>query len=142
MIILFLLHLAQTYVYGAYKSGRELLWLAGCFLFLLVLGMGFTGYLLPWDRRAYFATAVGTNIISEVPLIGPFLKTILRGEGCSACHGAGGGGGEGLVKLWGMKDRFADAQLAELLRKPRPSMLEGGMEPSKLPDADLRALVA
>jgi ubiquinol-cytochrome c reductase cytochrome b subunit len=79
MIVLLMLHLAQTFLYGAYKSRRELLWLAGCFLFLLVLGMSFTGYLLPWDRRAYFATAVGTNIISEAPLIGPFLKTLLRG---------------------------------------------------------------
>jgi len=379
MIILLVLHLTQTYVYGAYKSRRELLWLAGCLLLVLVLGMGFTGYLLPWDRRAYFATAVGTNIISEVPFVGPFLKIALRGgaemgtltlsrffvlhvfllpalifgtvavhlflfrkagaagpplrpeilgrlpvrpffpdqvvkdfffgivliavlfglstlvpaklgpvanptdstyvprpewyylpafqwlkywrghgvligivliplalfaalfgipfldrsperaplrrplaiggfllilggflflgfrsgaedrrdpavrgkivaqeeaeteytkapfeadegplalgaataqaprdltpeaakgallfesEGCSACHGAGGGGGEGLVKLWGMKDRFEERQLADLLRHPRGAMLEGGMEPSKLPEPDLQSLIA
>lgn len=379
MIVLLMLHLVQTFLYGAYKSRRELLWLAGCFLFLLVLGMGFTGYLLPWDRRAYFATAVGTNIVSEMPLIGPFLKTVLRGgaemgtltisrffvlhvfvipalifggiglhlfffrkrgaagpplrpeetealptqpffpgqvvkdfvfgillivalgllaslfpaplgpvanpsdatyvprpewyylpafqwlkywrgsgilvgiilipilifgalflapfldrsperrplrrpvsvglfvlvlagvvflgyqsysedrrdpavhakllaqdeaekayakapfepdegalaigspsglvpasltgpaakgalmfesEGCSACHGAGGRGGEGLPKLWGMKDRFTETQLVGLLRKPRPAMLEGGMSPVTLPQADVESLVA
>jgi ubiquinol-cytochrome c reductase cytochrome b subunit len=79
MVLLLMLHLAQTYVYGAYKGRRELLWLMGCFLFLLVLGMAFTGYLLPWDQKAYFATAVGTNIASEVPLIGGFLKLLLRG---------------------------------------------------------------
>lgn len=79
MIVLLLLHLAQTFFYGAYKNRRELLWLVGCFLFLLVFGMSFTGYLLPWDRRAYFATAVGTNIISEMPLVGNFAKTALRG---------------------------------------------------------------
>ncbi|HEX9304514.1 MAG TPA: cytochrome bc complex cytochrome b subunit [Thermoanaerobaculia bacterium] len=79
MIVLLLLHLAQTFLYGAYKNRRELLWLVGCFLFLLVFGMSFTGYLLPWDRRAYFATAVGTNIVSEIPLVGNFVKTVLRG---------------------------------------------------------------
>src|SRR6266581_6398097 len=79
MVILLMLHLAQTYFYGAYKSRRELLWIVGCFLFLLVLGMSFTGYLLPWDQKAYFATAVATNIISEVPIIGGALKTFLRG---------------------------------------------------------------
>jgi ubiquinol-cytochrome c reductase cytochrome b subunit len=77
MVILLMLHLAQTFFFGAYKSRRELLWLAGCFLFLLVLGMSFTGYLLPWDQKAYFATAVATNIISEVPVIGEKLKTLL-----------------------------------------------------------------
>lgn len=79
MVVLLMLHLAQTYIYGAYKSRRELLWLMGCFLLLLVLGMAFTGYLLPWDQKAYFATAVGTNIASEVPGIGGFLKQLLRG---------------------------------------------------------------
>jgi ubiquinol-cytochrome c reductase cytochrome b subunit len=79
MVLLLMLHLAQTYVYGAYKGRRELLWLMGCFLLLLVMGMAFTGYLLPWDQKAYFATAVGTNIASEVPWIGGFLKLLLRG---------------------------------------------------------------
>ena len=78
MIIILLLHLLQTFVYGAYKNGRELLWLFGCFLLLLVLFMSFTGYLLPWDQKAYSATAVATNIISEVPLVGDRLKTFLR----------------------------------------------------------------
>src|ERR1700686_5220188 len=79
MVLLLMLHLAQTYVYGAYKGRRELLWLMGCFLLLLVMGMAFTGYLLPWDQKAYFATAVGTNIASEVPWVGGFLKLLLRG---------------------------------------------------------------
>jgi len=79
MIIVLLLHLTQTYVYGAYKGPREILWVSGCVLFALVLGMAFTGYLLPWDQRAYFATAVGTNAASEVPLIGETLKRMMRG---------------------------------------------------------------
>jgi ubiquinol-cytochrome c reductase cytochrome b subunit len=79
MVVVLLLHLSQTYIYGAYKGRRELLWLSGCVLFGLVLGMAFTGYLLPWDQRAYFATAVGTNAASEVPLIGETLKRMMRG---------------------------------------------------------------
>lgn len=79
MIIVLLLHLSQTYIYGAYKDRRELLWLSGCLLFALVLGMAFTGYLLPWDQRAYFATAVGTNAVSEVPWVGESLKRMMRG---------------------------------------------------------------
>src|ERR1700686_4933894 len=79
MIIVLLLHLSQTYIYGSYKGPREILWVSGCVLFALVLGMAFTGYLLPWDQRAYFATAVGTNAASEVPLIGETLKRMMRG---------------------------------------------------------------
>ena len=79
MVIVLLLHFSQTYIYGAYKGRRELLWLSGCLLFALVLGMAFTGYLLPWDQRAYFATAVGTNAVGEVPWVGEALKRLMRG---------------------------------------------------------------
>jgi ubiquinol-cytochrome c reductase cytochrome b subunit len=79
MVIVLLLHLSQTYVYGAYKGRRELLWLSGCVLFGLVMAMAFTGYLLPWDQKAYFATAVGTNAVSEIPWIGESIKRLLRG---------------------------------------------------------------
>src|SRR6202789_2029198 len=80
IIILLFLHISQTLLYGSYKGRRELLWLSGCFLLALMLGMAFTGYLLPWDQKAYFASAVGTNIISEVPLIGSILQKLLRGS--------------------------------------------------------------
>lgn len=79
IIILLLLHIGQTILYGSYKGRRELLWLSGCILLALMLGMAFTGYLLPWDEKAYFATAVGTNLVAEVPLIGPILQKLLRG---------------------------------------------------------------
>ena len=79
MIIVLLLHIGQTLLFGSYKGYRELLWLAGCVLFALILGMAFTGYLLPWDQKAYFATAVGTNILAEVPLVGSWLKQFVRG---------------------------------------------------------------
>jgi ubiquinol-cytochrome c reductase cytochrome b subunit len=79
IVIVLLLHLIQTFMYGSYKGRRELLWLVGCILFALMLGMAFTGYLLPWDQKAYFATTVGTNIFSEIPLVGNGLKRLLRG---------------------------------------------------------------
>ncbi|MHB1023135.1 MAG: c-type cytochrome [Acidobacteriaceae bacterium] len=79
MVIVLVLHFLQTFLYGAYKGRRELLWLSGSVLAMLVLGMAFTGYLLPWDQKAYFATAVGTNIVSQVPLVGPWMTRLLRG---------------------------------------------------------------
>ncbi|HUY82568.1 MAG TPA: c-type cytochrome [Acidobacteriaceae bacterium] len=79
MIIVLLLHFLQTFIYGSFKGRRELLWISGAILSFLVLGMGFTGYLLPWDQSAYFATAVGTNIVGEVPFIGQWLTSMLRG---------------------------------------------------------------
>ena len=79
LIIVLLLHILQTALYGAYKGRRELVWLSGCALFALMLGMAFTGYLLPWDQKAYFATAVGTNVMGEVPVVGNLLKQLLRG---------------------------------------------------------------
>ncbi len=79
MVVTLVVHLAQTYFFGSYKGRREILWLSGLILFALVIGMAFTGYLLPWDQKAYFATAVGTNIAGEVPLIGDWLKELMRG---------------------------------------------------------------
>src|ERR1700758_1536148 len=79
IIILLVLHIGQTIVYGSYKGRRELLWLSGCILLALMLAMAFTGYLLPWDEKAYFASAVGTNLIAEVPWIGSPLQQLVRG---------------------------------------------------------------
>ncbi len=79
MIIVLLLHFLQTFLWGAYKGRRELLWIAGGVLAILVLAMGFTGYLLPWDQKAYFATAVATNIMSTIPVVGSLLAHLMRG---------------------------------------------------------------
>jgi ubiquinol-cytochrome c reductase cytochrome b subunit len=79
MIIVLLLHFLQTFLYGSFKGRRELLWMSGAVLSFLVLGMGFTGYLLPWDQKAYFATAVGTNIVGQIPLVGNWMTRLLRG---------------------------------------------------------------
>src|SRR5258708_475537 len=69
MVVVLLLHLSQTYIYGAYKGRREVLWLSGCVLFALILGMAFTGYLLPWDQRPLFATSRGTYAFLAIPLL-------------------------------------------------------------------------
>ena len=78
IIIVLLLHIGQTILFGSYKGYRELLWLSGCVLTALMLAMAFTGYLLPWDQKAYFATAVSTNIFA-LPLVGSWLKQFVRG---------------------------------------------------------------
>ncbi len=78
IIIVLLLHIGQTILFGSYKGYRELLWLSGCVLMALMLAMAFTGYLLPWDQKAYFATAVSTNIFA-LPLIGSWFKQFVRG---------------------------------------------------------------
>ena len=79
MVITVFLHMLRTFFYGAYKYPREITWMTGVVLLLLTLGMGFTGYLLPWNQRAYWATTVGTEIAGTVPLIGPLIEFILRG---------------------------------------------------------------
>jgi quinol-cytochrome oxidoreductase complex cytochrome b subunit len=78
-IILMFFHMARVFLFGAYKYPRELNWIIG--VLLLVLGMleGFTGYLLPWDETAYWATVVGININGTAPIVGPFLADILKG---------------------------------------------------------------
>jgi quinol-cytochrome oxidoreductase complex cytochrome b subunit len=79
MVITVFLHMLRTFVYGAYKYPREFTWITGVFLLLITLGMGFTGYLLPWNQRAYWATTVGTSIVDTVPFIGSFMMEALRG---------------------------------------------------------------
>src|SRR5881227_1296135 len=79
MIILIFLHMARVFFYGAYKYPRELTWIIGVVLLILTLTMAFTGYLLPFDQRSYWATIVGVNINGTGPFIGPFLSDFLRG---------------------------------------------------------------
>src|SRR5580692_8462846 len=81
MIILIFLHLGRVFLFGAYKYPRELTWIIGVVLLILTMAEGFTGYLLPLDNRAYWATIVGININGTGPLIGPFLSDFLRGGG-------------------------------------------------------------
>src|ERR1700730_11191250 len=78
MIILIFLHMARVFFFGAYKYPRELTWIIGVVLLILTITMGFTGYLLPFDPRAYWATIVCVNINVTGPLIGPYLSDFLR----------------------------------------------------------------
>ena len=73
------LHTLRVFIWGAYRYPRELSWIFGAFLFLVVLGFAFTGYLLPWDQKAYWATVVGTNIAGSAPLVGGAVIGLLRG---------------------------------------------------------------
>lgn len=79
MVYFAFVHMATAYFMKAYRSPRELTWISGCFAFFLVLGFGFSGYLLPWNQLAFFATKVGTDIAGAVPLIGDWAVRFLRG---------------------------------------------------------------
>ena len=79
MVVLVAVHMARVFFTGAYKRPRELNWLSGVVLLMITLGFGFTGYLLPWDQKAYWATRVGTDIAGSTPVIGHFLLVTLRG---------------------------------------------------------------
>jgi quinol-cytochrome oxidoreductase complex cytochrome b subunit len=79
MVILVFLHMARTFFFGAYKYPRELNWIIGAVLLILTMLMSFTGYLLPFDQRSYWATIVGVNINGTGPFVGPYLSDFLRG---------------------------------------------------------------
>jgi ubiquinol-cytochrome c reductase cytochrome b subunit len=79
MVAIVVLHMSQVYLWGAYKKPREMVWLAGIVLFIIVLAFGFTGYLLPWDQRSYWATTIGVEIVDKAPILGDFLGRFLRG---------------------------------------------------------------
>jgi menaquinol-cytochrome c reductase cytochrome b subunit len=78
MMVLIFLHMGRTFFFGAYKYPRELNWVIGVVLLILTMTMSFTGYLLPFDQRSYWATVVGVNINGTGPLVGPYLSDFLR----------------------------------------------------------------
>ena len=79
MVIVVILHMVRVILYGAYKYPREVTWFTGVFLLLVVVGFGFTGYLLPWDQKAFWATTVGTLIAGTPPVIGDWILRVIRG---------------------------------------------------------------
>ena len=79
MVIVVFVHMLRVFVTASFKYPRELTWLIGVGLLLLTLGMGFTGYLLPWNQKAFWATTVGTQIAGSVPFAGEFVLKALRG---------------------------------------------------------------
>src|SRR5213594_2364131 len=78
-IILMFFHMAPVFLFGAYKYPRELNWIIGVLILATGMFEGFTGYLLPWDQTAYWASVVGININGTGPFLGPFLASFLRG---------------------------------------------------------------
>jgi menaquinol-cytochrome c reductase cytochrome b subunit len=78
-IILLFLHMGRVFLFGAYKYPRELNWITGVLILATGMLMGFTGYLLPWDQTAYWATAVGINLNGTAPFAGPWLAQFLAG---------------------------------------------------------------
>ncbi|RMF92211.1 MAG: DUF4405 domain-containing protein [Candidatus Schekmanbacteria bacterium] len=79
MTVFVFLHMLRVFFYGAYKAPRDFNWVTGVVLLLLTLGFGFTGYLLPWNQISYWATTVGTEIPSAVPIVGDLIKMLIRG---------------------------------------------------------------
>jgi len=78
MIVMCIAHMLRVFIVGAYKAPRELNWVNGVVLLILVLAFGFTGYLLPWDQRAFWATTVGSEIAGSIPVVGELLLVFLR----------------------------------------------------------------
>jgi len=79
IVIVTVLHTLRVFFWGSYKKPRELTWVAGVIIFNVVLAFSFTGYLLPWDQKAYWATVVGTRIAATVPFVGDALLHLIRG---------------------------------------------------------------
>src|SRR6266567_1916050 len=79
MVFFAFIHMASVFFMKSYRAPRELTWITGVLVFLLVLGFGFSGYLLPWNQLAFFATKVGTDIAGVLPVVGPGMACLLRG---------------------------------------------------------------
>jgi len=79
IVVAVVLHILRVFFWGSYKKPRELTWVVGVLIFQVILGFSFTGYLLPWDQKAYWATVVGTRIAGTVPLVGEQLMRLIRG---------------------------------------------------------------
>lgn len=79
MVVLITAHMIRVFASGAYKYPREANWVLGVGLFGIVMGFSFTGYLLPWDQKAYWATEVGTRMAATAPLVGDKVQILLRG---------------------------------------------------------------
>lgn len=79
LIVFILLHTIRVFVHKAYRPPRELNWIAGVLGLVIAMASGFTGYLLPWDQKAYWATVVGTNMAATMPVAGKYLMYLIRG---------------------------------------------------------------
>ena len=79
LVVMIILHMARVFWTGSYRAPRELNWIVGVTMLLVVLLLSLTGYLLPWDTKAYWATSVTIKIAASAPLLGPFIETVLQG---------------------------------------------------------------
>jgi len=79
IVPLIIIHILRVFFWGAYKRPRQMIWVTGVLLLLVVVGYGLTGYALPWDQKAYWGTVVRLKIAEGVPLVGPAAATFLRG---------------------------------------------------------------
>jgi cytochrome b6 len=81
MVAVLLIHMFSVLFMRAYRKPRELMWVSGVLLLFITLGFGFTGYLLPWDTMAYFATLIGTEVPKTMPIVGNWGVSLLKGSG-------------------------------------------------------------
>src|SRR5262249_37058844 len=72
-------HLTRVFIFGSYKAPREVTWMSGLVLLLVILGFALSGYLLPWDQKAYWATTVTINIARSAPIAGEWIAALMRG---------------------------------------------------------------
>lgn len=79
MVVTVVAHMVRVFIHGAFKAPRELTWVSGVLLLIVTFGFGLTGYLLPWDQRAYWATTVASEIAGGIPQIGDLILVFLRG---------------------------------------------------------------
>ena len=79
IVVAAVVHMLRVFLYGSYKAPRELTWLSGVLLLLLILGFALSGYLLPWDQKAYWATTVTINVARSTPIVGEYIADVMRG---------------------------------------------------------------
>ena len=79
MVIFIIVHMIRVYATASYKHPRELNWVAGVFLFVVTMAFGLTGYLLPWDQKAYWGSTVTVHLVQQVPLLGDWMGRLIVG---------------------------------------------------------------
>jgi ubiquinol-cytochrome c reductase cytochrome b subunit len=79
IVVAAVVHMLRVFLYGSYKAPREVTWLTGVVMLLLILGFALSGYLLPWDQKAYWATTVTINIARGTPILGEYVADVMRG---------------------------------------------------------------
>jgi ubiquinol-cytochrome c reductase cytochrome b subunit len=79
LVVAAVVHLLRVFMFGSYKAPREVTWISGVLMLLVILGFALSGYLLPWDQKAYWATTVTINVARSTPLIGEYVASVMRG---------------------------------------------------------------